>query len=100
MLVEQLKIYCKKKGVSFAEFERESGGGERTVHRKTCCPTLHSCSYPSPDYSAIQKITLSNANIRESYYTLSKPERRAFWRAVIEKLEARGDVVDVTWRQE
>lgn len=55
---------------------------------------------PSPDYHAIQKITLSNANIRESYYALSKPERRAFWRAVIEKLEVRGDVVDVTWRQE
>lgn len=55
---------------------------------------------PSPDYSAIQKITLSNANIRESYYALTKPERRAFWRAVIEKLEARGNVVDVTWRQE
>ena len=56
---------------------------------------------PSPDYSAIQKkITLSNANIRESYYALTKPERRAFWRAVVEKLEARGDAVDVTWRQE
>ena len=55
---------------------------------------------PSPDYSAIQKITLSNANIRESYYALSKPERRAFWRAVIEKIEAKGDVVDVTWRRE
>lgn len=55
---------------------------------------------PSPDYHAIQKITLSNANIRESYYALPKPERRAFWRAVIEKIEAKGEAVNVTWRQE
>lgn len=41
MLVEQLKNYCKKKGVSFAEFERESGVGERTASRwDTNSPSL------------------------------------------------------------
>ena len=33
MLVDRLKELCKKKGVSFAEFERESGVGERTAAR-------------------------------------------------------------------
>lgn len=41
MLVEQLKFYCRKKGVSFAEFERESGIGERTASRwDTNSPSL------------------------------------------------------------
>ena len=52
---------------------------------------------PTPDYSAISKIALSD-NIRESYYNLSKPERRALWKAIIEKLEVSGSIVDITFR--
>lgn len=33
LLVDRIKELCKKKGVSFAEFERDSGVGERTAAR-------------------------------------------------------------------
>lgn len=33
MLVERIKNFCKNKGVSFVQFERESGLGEHSVYR-------------------------------------------------------------------
>lgn len=33
MIVDTLKMLCKKKGVSFSEFERESGIGMKTASR-------------------------------------------------------------------
>lgn len=94
MLVERIKNFCKNKGVSFVQFERESGLGEHSVYRwDNNSPT------PSPDPAVMQKISLSDRNIRERYYELTRQERQMLWRNMVESIVVRENVVDITWRQ-
>lgn len=51
---------------------------------------------PTPDLSAVKTIALSD-NIRESYYSLSRQERRMLWRNIVKSIEAEGDSVTVTF---
>lgn len=52
---------------------------------------------PAPDMTGIQKIALSD-NLRESYYGLSKTERRTLWKSIVERIDAVGSKVTVTFR--
>ena len=48
--------------------------------------------------SVMQKISLSDRNIRERYYELTRQERQMLWRNMVESIVVRGNVVDITWR--
>ena len=54
---------------------------------------------PPPDPAVIQKISLSDRNIRERYYELTRQERQMLWRNMVESIVVRENVVDITWRQ-
>ena len=54
---------------------------------------------PTPDRTIIEKISLSDRNIRERYYELTRQERQMLWRNMVESIVVRGNVVDITWRQ-
>ena len=71
MLVERIKNFCKNKGVSFVQ----------------------------SDPAVVQKISLSDRNIRERYYELTRQERQMLWRNMVESIVVRENVVDITWRQ-
>jgi hypothetical protein len=51
---------------------------------------------PTPDLSVVKTIALSG-NIRESYYSLSRQERRMLWRNIVKSIEAKGDSVTVAF---
>lgn len=54
---------------------------------------------PPPDPAVMQKISLSDRNIRERYYELTRQERQMLWRNMVESIVVRENVVDITWRQ-
>lgn len=47
----------------------------------------------------MKKISLSDRNIRERYYELTRQERQMLWRNMVESIIVRENVVDITWRQ-
>lgn len=118
MLVERIKNFCKNKGVSFVQFERESGLGEHSVYRwdnnsPTLKKLLQASQYfgitvsdligetnpaPPPDPAVMQK-NIPDRNIRERYYELTRQERQMLWRNMVESIVVRENVVDITWRQ-
>lgn len=54
---------------------------------------------PPPDPAVMQKISLSDKNIRERYYELTRQERQMLWRNMVESIVVMENVVDITWRQ-
>lgn len=51
---------------------------------------------PTPDLSIAKTIALSD-NIRESYYSLPRQERRMLWRNIVKSIEVKGDSVTVAF---
>jgi rRNA maturation protein Nop10 len=52
---------------------------------------------PTPDLSIVKTIALSD-NIRESYYSLSRQEKRMLWKSVVESIETDGKSATVIFR--
>lgn len=52
---------------------------------------------PGPDLALARKIALSD-NIRESYQTLSREEKRSLWRSIIETITFDGETATVAFR--
>lgn len=75
--VQNIRDACEKQGLTLAE------------------PT----PTPPPDPAVMQKISLSDRNIRERYYELTRQERQMLWRNMVESIVVRENVVDITWRQ-
>lgn len=75
--------------------------GEKTRNRKRSNSKMGESETPTPppDPAVMQKISLSDRNIRERYYELTRQERQMLWRNMVESIVVRENVVDITWRQ-
>ena len=94
MLVPRLKELCNKKGVSFVQFEGEISK-EEYQKRKDALTVIPPVKQPTP---RIKEIALSGDDLRESYQSFTRQEKRAVWKSVVNRIDVDGDVLTVTFR--
>mgnify|MGYP002515605954 CR=1 FL=1 len=101
--VQNIRDACEKKGITLAELERKLGIGNGVIASWEKAKRNQLLSEPTPtpptDPAVMQKISLSDRNIRERYYELTRQERQMLWRNMVESIVVRENVVDITWRQ-
>ena len=101
--VQNIRDACEKKGITLAGWERKLGIGNGVIARWEKAKRNQLLSEPTPtpppDPAVMQKISLSDRNIRERYYELTRQERQMLWRNMVVSIVVRENVVDITWRQ-
>ena len=68
---------------------------EEYQKRKDALTVIPKIKTPTP---RIKEIALSGDDLRESYSTFTRQERRAVWKSVIDRIDVDGDVLTVTFR--
>lgn len=94
---ETLKRLMELKGMSRYKLAKEIPCSQASVGN--WLNGVEPAPTPPPDPAVMQKISLSDRNIRERYYELTRQERQMLWRNMVESIVVRENVVDITWRQ-
>lgn len=96
-LVQNIKALTVQKGLKMKELLALCGITSGALSQwKSGLTKPHT---PPPDPAVMQKISLSDRNIRERYYELTRQERQMLWRNMVESIVVRENVVNITWRQ-
>ena len=68
---------------------------EEYQKRKDALTVIPPVKQPTP---RIKEIALSGDDLRESYQSFTRQERRAVWKSVVDRIDVDGDVLTVTFR--